>query len=248
MIKRKRLFFDIETSPNIGTFWGAGFKLNIGYENIIKERAIICICYKWEGERKVYSLTWDKRQSDKKILQAFVKVANEAAEIVGHNGDRYDLTWLRTRCLFHNIPLFPSFKTIDTLKVARSKFRFNSNKLDYIAKFLGIGAKISTGGFSLWKNILLKKCEKSLSKMVNYCEGDVILLEKVFKRMSSHIAPKHHYGVEAGKDKTSCPECGSDESKVNQTRISAAGVRRVQLECKSCGKFHTVSGSSYGRK
>ena len=39
----KRLFFDIETSPNIGYFWRAGYKLNIGADNIIEERKIICI-------------------------------------------------------------------------------------------------------------------------------------------------------------------------------------------------------------
>ena len=29
--KRRRLFFDIETSPNIGLFWEAGYKKNIDY-------------------------------------------------------------------------------------------------------------------------------------------------------------------------------------------------------------------------
>jgi hypothetical protein len=66
MAKIKRLFFDIETSPNVGFFWTAGYKQNISHDNIIKERAIICICYKWAGEDKIYSLTWDKNQNDKK--------------------------------------------------------------------------------------------------------------------------------------------------------------------------------------
>ena len=48
-IKRKRLFFDIETSPNIGFFWSSGYKINIPFENILKERAIICIAYKYQG-------------------------------------------------------------------------------------------------------------------------------------------------------------------------------------------------------
>ena len=52
----KRLFYDIETSPNIGFFWGAGYKVNISHDNIIKERAIICICYKWEGQDTVHSI------------------------------------------------------------------------------------------------------------------------------------------------------------------------------------------------
>ena len=45
----KRLYLDIETSPNIGMFWESGYKKNISYDNIIKERAIICICYKWKS-------------------------------------------------------------------------------------------------------------------------------------------------------------------------------------------------------
>ena len=80
MTTPKRLFFDIETSPNIGLFWSAGFKLNIAPENIIKERAIICICYKWQGQDKVYSLQWDSKQEDKKMLTEFIKIANECDE------------------------------------------------------------------------------------------------------------------------------------------------------------------------
>ena len=128
MNKIKRLFFDIETSPNIGLFWTAGYKQNISHDNIIKERAIICICYKWADDEKIYSLTWDANQDDKKMLEQFVQIANEADELVGHNGDKYDLAWIKTRCLYHNIPMFPNYVTIDTLKQARSKFKFNSNK------------------------------------------------------------------------------------------------------------------------
>jgi hypothetical protein len=41
----KRLFYDIETSPNIGFFWSSSYKANIPHDNIIKERAVICICW-----------------------------------------------------------------------------------------------------------------------------------------------------------------------------------------------------------
>jgi len=74
MIKKKRLFFDIETSFNIGIFWRAGYNQSIRPDDIIHERAIICVCWKWEGEDKVYSLTWDKNQSDKNLLEEFIKV------------------------------------------------------------------------------------------------------------------------------------------------------------------------------
>jgi len=244
MYKTKRLFFDIETSPNIGMFWTAGYRQNINHDNIIKERAIICICYKWEGEDKVYSLTWDNNQDDKKMLQKFVEIANEANELVGHNGDKYDLAWIRTRCLYHEIPMFPTYVTIDTLKQARSKFKFNSNKLDYISKFLGLGEKIHTG-FDLWKEILLNKNKQALNDMVTYCINDVILLEKVYNKMSLYFPHKTHFGVLSGEEKSSCPHCISVNMIFSKRRLSAAGTSRVQLQCKDCGKYHTVSNTTY---
>jgi len=236
--KRKRLYFDIEVSANVGLFWQSGFKLNIGTENIIKERAVICICYKWEEDKDVYYLHWDRKQCDKKLLQEFIKVANEADELVGHNGDKFDLAWVRTRCLFHRLEMFPTYTTIDTLKVARSKFRFNSNRLDYIGKFLGLGQKLHTD-FDLWKNIMLKNDKVALNKMIDYCIQDVILLEKVHKELSLHIPAKTHYGVIFGGDRGSCPECGSDDIVRNNKRVTASGLVKVQMRCKTCGKMHT---------
>lgn len=243
--KIKRLFFDIETSPNVGLFWSAGYKQTISPDNIIKERAIICICYKWAGEKEeVHSLVWDKDQNDKNLLEEFIKIANEADELVGHNGDKFDLPWVRTRCLYHNIPMFPNYSTLDTLKQARSKFKFNSNKLDYIASFLGIGHKMTTG-FSLWKDIVLHKNSKSLQYMVKYCKKDVELLEKVYNRLSTYIPAKVHHGALMGNDKCSCPECGSVAMKYSKKRLSALGTIKIQLRCKKCGKYSTVSEKIY---
>jgi uncharacterized protein YprB with RNaseH-like and TPR domain len=235
--KRRRLFFDIETSPNIGLFWEAGYKKNIDYSNIIQERAIICICYKWEDEKEVYSLQWDSKQNDKVMLQKFIEVANLANEMVGHNGDKFDLAWIRTRCLFHKIEMFPAYVTIDTLKIARSKFRFNSNRLNYIADFLGLGQKIKTE-YSLWKDILLKKDKIAMEKMIKYCKKDVILLEQVFNALKNHIPPKTHYGVIFGHYKGSCPECGSDDIIIKDRRALASGIIKLIFRCKTCGKHH----------
>ena len=237
-MKRKRLYFDIETSPNIGLFWSAGYKQKIDYSNIIKERSIICICYKWEDEKQVHSLSWDKNQSDKKLLQDFIKVANQADELVGHNGDKFDLPWVRTRCLYHRIELFPKYVTIDTLKLSRRQFRFNSNRLDYIASFLGIGKKIKTD-FNLWKDIVLNKCEKSMAKMIDYCKQDVKLLEQVHKELRLHDTPKTHYGVVLSNDKRLCPECASNNVIISKTRITAGGTKQIQYKCNDCGKYHS---------
>jgi uncharacterized protein YprB with RNaseH-like and TPR domain len=238
----KRLFFDVETSPNIGLFWKSGYKLSIDHGNIINERAIICIAWKWSGQKTVYSLTWDAKQNDRAMLKRFAKELEKADEAVGHNGDNFDIKWVRTRCLTHGIPLSPTFVTQDTLKLARSKFYFNSNRLDYIADFLGYGKKKPTG-FQLWKDILLDKNKRAMKTMVDYCKHDVLLLEKVWDRFMPYVPAKSSIAEYISQ----CPECGSERTIINQRRVTAAGYKKITFVCKDCGKYHTVPQSRFAQ-
>jgi len=244
---RKRLIFDIETSFNIGVFWRSGYNLTIHPQDILHERAIICICWKWEGESEVHYLTWDKKQCDKKMLKEFIKEVNKADEIIAHNGDRFDIKWLRTRCLFHGIDMFPTYQTIDTLKTAKRLFNFNSNKLDYIARYLKVGQKMETGGGELWKDIVLRKCDKSMDKMVAYCKQDVIVLEAVFNKLNAYEKPKVNYAVLRGGEKFECPECGKlPHYKSMYTTASGTIVHRMQCSDRvDCSKKFTINNKTY---
>lgn len=238
---RKRLFYDIETSFNVGIFWRTGYNLTINPGDIIHERAIICICYKWEGEDEIHSLTWSKSQCDKAMLKEFIKVMAQADEIVAHNGDKFDLKWVRTRALFHGIDVMPNVKTIDTLKWAKKYFNFNSNKLDYIAKLLKVGAKMDTGGLDLWKDIVFRKDQQALDKMVAYCKMDVEVLEAVFNKLNSYAIPQHNYAVQHGGEKYECPECGSTNYAYNKKVVTAAGTVHHWLKCKECKKHNKIN-------
>ena len=237
--KFKRLYIDIETSPNVVFSWNVGYDLQINYENIIEERQIICICYKWANEKQVYSI---KRTggNEKSMLKEITKVMNEADQIVGHNGNKFDIPWIRTRCLFYGIPMIPDYKTIDTLKLCRSGFRLNSNKLDYVAQFLGLGKKMDTGGFGLWKEICLNKSAKALQKMIDYCKKDVILLEKVYDKISPYVKHTMHVGVIEGKDKCSCVECGSVNVQSRGYLVNAGGGKKRRLNCQDCGSWYSI--------
>jgi DNA polymerase elongation subunit (family B) len=242
----KRLFFDLETSYNIVSSWRIGYNLNLSPENIIRERAIICVSFKWEHEDKVHSIEWNKG-NDKKLLLELSKIMNEADEVIGHNSDRFDLKWIRTRCIFHNIPLIPDFQSIDTLKLAKKGFNFNSNKLDYIGKFLGVGEKIKTGGLDLWNRIIFNNDKEAMVDMVKYCEQDVLLLEAVYKRLSPYITHKSHRGLVNCKSIISCPECSSERMISNGIRTSATGIVKRRLHCADCGRYHSVLESSYNK-
>lgn len=232
----KRLFFDIETSPNIGLFWQCGYKLKIPHENIVQERKMISAAWKWEGEDEVYSISWTRKQDDARVAKKISELINEADEVVTHNGERFDIGWVRGRCLQLGYPMKHRVVSHDTCKLARRYFNLNSYRLDYIASYLGFGHKLQTD-FGLWKKVLLDNDQEALDYMVEYNEKDVLLLEEVFNRMKPYIPAQSH----ATGFIRDCPECGSGRVEINKRRTTAAGHKQVQLRCRDCGKYHTVS-------
>lgn len=239
-MKLKRLFLDIETSPNVVYSWRVGYKIQISADNIVEERRIVCVGYKWEGQKEVQSLQWDKDMGDKAMLEGLIPVLNEADEIVMHNGDKFDLPWIATRCFFHKLRLYPDYKTIDTLQWARRKFYFNSNRLDYISKYAGRKGKLKTE-FSLWKKVCGLNDRKALAYMVTYCKGDVLELEAAYKRLAEYMKPKTHVGVFYGRGKYSCPHCGSVHFSLNGKRTTAGGTLQHRCKCSSCHRFFSVN-------
>jgi hypothetical protein len=235
----KRLFWDIETSPNIALTWRTGYKINLSHENIVSERGIICICYKWEGQDDVHCLTWDNGD-DTNPVKEFSKIVEEADELVAHNGNKFDLKWYNTRHLMLGLEPIPQSKTIDTLSIAKRKFYLNSNRLDYLGKILLGEGKIDVP-YSLWVRITLDNEPSALEEMVRYCKQDVVLLEKVYKRLSAYDTPKTHAGVFDGGPRWSCAHCGSMDVGVSKTLVTAKGVKQKQFKCRECGRYYTTA-------
>jgi len=226
------MFLDIETSPNIVSSWRVGFKINLTPDNIIKEREIICVCWKWAGKKEVHSLDWGSKMNDKSLLKKFIKELDKADVAIGHNGDKFDIKWLKTRILHHGLDPITNIQTIDTLKLARNNFYLNSNRLDYIARFLGVGSKMETGGFSLWKDAC-NGSKKALNKMVKYCKQDVIILEKVFDKIKAHSNNMPvHMGVINNDSRLDCPQCSGKAIFYGYTTTRAGKYRK--RKCTKC--------------
>jgi hypothetical protein len=239
--KVKRLIWDIEVSPNVGLFWRPGFKVSINPDAIVDERKIICIGYKWQGERKTHVLRWDGSRNDKAMLKAFLYVLEEADEAIAHFGDSFDLPWIRGRCLIHGLEPLPLVKTVDTKAWASKYFYFNSNKLDYLGSVLGFGHKHDTD-FQMWKDITLntERAPAQLNRMCNYCARDVELLEKVYDKLQTSVSSKTHAGVFAGHDRWSCPRCASESVKSNKRVVTPAGMIRHQMRCNKCHGYYQI--------
>ncbi|MEM9226332.1 MAG: ribonuclease H-like domain-containing protein [Verrucomicrobiota bacterium] len=244
-IKRvNRLFWDIETSPNVVYSWRCGPKVHISHDNIIKERAIICICWKWEHEEEVHALTWDDNQCDRAMLEAFLVVAKQADELVAQNGDRFDIKWFNTRCMYHRLEAIGDWKTVDTLKMAKSKQYFNSNRLDYMGKFLFNEGKIDVG-FDLWKAICENNDPIALKTMVDYCRRDVGLLQEVWEVLSRYTKPRTHVGVHNKGEKWSCPYTGSENVEFSKKLTTAAGTVQYRMHSPDAEAYYTISQKSF---
>lgn len=251
--KIKRLFYDIETSYNIGWFWRAGYNQNITYDQIIHERAIMTIAWKWEGQDEVHYKSWSNG-CDKELVETFINLMNEADELVGHNIERYDTSFILTRAIKHGILALPKYKQYDTLKKAKHHFNFNSNRLDYIAKFLGLDGKYKHSGIEMWDKIIhydlfkkgsLEERNKAMEEMIYYNCIDVVLTEDVFNRLRLYTNPETHHGVLMNKPKFTCPNDGSENVELFKTQVTASGTVKRIMKCNDCNQFFTISNKDY---
>lgn len=233
------LLYDLETTHNIAAIFRL-FDDYTSHENILRERYIVSISWKWLGDKAVHAVsTLDNRKlykrdphNDRHVIETFDKVLETADVIVGHNADGYDLKFLEGRRLFHGMSPLPPQTTIDTLKIAKSRFLLNSNKLDYLAKYLGLGRKILTHN-KWWLDIAMagKEAPAAIRKMVEYNKKDVELLEKVFLKLRPYCANHINRELIGG---TGCPRCGSN-------RVQSRGVHRAvtriynRFQCQDCG-------------
>lgn len=244
----RRLFVDIETSPNIALVWRAGYKNFVNADNIVKERAVICVAYKWQGE-EVKVETWNKAQSDKAMIAKVGAVLASADEVIAHNGERFDLPWLRGRALFHGLQSIPIVRIVDTLKWARKYYYLNSNRLDYLGKYLGVGGKLEKfkGNDGSWRRVLMDNDRKELADMAAYCARDIELLEQVWAKLSVACPAATHAGVVGGGETWSCPRCASHEVFQSKRRVTAKGTPQFQMRCKGCHGFYTISARAQSK-
>jgi hypothetical protein len=236
----KILLFDVETSPNISYTWG---KWEQNVIEFIKERQIICFAWKWLGEKQSHSLGlpdfpgYKKNPDDNKaLILELHKLISRADIVVGHNVDGFDDKRANTDFIKHNLPPPPPHKTIDTLKVARGKFQFNSNKLGDLGKFLGLGSKVEHWGFELWRRCMAGD-PQAWSLMKRYNRGDVDLLEAVYLRERPWMT--NHPNLNKPDGHVGCPKCRSVNFLKHGWNVNRWGSA-PRFRCKDC--YTTFSG------
>tara|TARA_R110000803_G_scaffold22253_6_gene55626 strand:- start:1198 stop:1929 length:732 start_codon:yes stop_codon:yes gene_type:complete len=231
----KILVLDIETSPHTGFHWGL-WQQNISINQLIDASSVLCWAAKWVGEKKVHFASI-MESSHRKMIKDVHKLVDEADAVITYNGKRFDMPTLNREFLLQGLNPPSPYKDIDLLNTARGKFKFASNKLDYIAQELGIGQKTSHQGMPLWIECMSKN-PKAWKLMKKYNCNDVVLTEQVYNKLKGWIQVHPNHNIYS--DGLVCMNCGSKKLHSRGTsRTLSKLYRRVQ--CQSCGKWGKIN-------
>ena len=229
------LFIDLETSPITAHTWGL-WQQNISIKQIVESTQVICFGARWYGQKKVIFKSVH-HHGQKEMLSELHGLMDEADAIVGWNSKGFDHKHIRREFLEAGLlPPSPA-KDIDLMLEVKRNFRFPSNKLDYVAQRLGVGAKVEHTGFQLWLDCMAGS-DKAWRMMKKYQIQDVDLLVELYEILlpwMRHPGVPAHSGNEDG-----CPNCGS--TKLQRRGYESLSTGRYQkFQCQGCGKW-TRSG------
>jgi uncharacterized protein YprB with RNaseH-like and TPR domain len=213
--------------------------VSISPDHILEEQQIICACWKWEGDAKVYSAVWDKNRSDKRLVFNLKTLIDSADLVVAHNGDRFDLGFIKGRLLFHDFKPLRAPNTDDTYKLSKRAFYLNAHRLGYLGRYLKLGGKVSVA-FPLWVRVWKGEAQ-ALKEMVKYCKKDVVLCQQLYKRILPHVKSPVNKALLRKKVGLSCPSCAHSGMTKHGWWVSR-GSAKQRWTCHSCGWDGVVPG------
>lgn len=250
------LAFDIETLPMIVSTFRL-FKANIRQESIIEYTSVFCASWQMldhmgrpksgiEAVSITDSPNWKNNiYNDYHTIKTLRDALLRADVYLYQNGASFDLRIFNARAIYHGFDPIPQKNDIDTLKQARKHFRFDSNKLDYIGRFLKQGEKLDTGGMELWDNIVQYKyppvgkepdldlAEESIKYAIKYNKQDVRLLIKVYEKLRPYITLPN-FSLFLGKV-IACTHCGGRDFRKNGYRYLRA-TKYQRYWCNTCSR------------
>jgi DNA polymerase elongation subunit (family B) len=230
MSKLKLLILDIESAPHTAFVWGT-WDQNVGLDQLKEHGRTLCWAAKWYQEDEIFYR--DERKGTERMVRAIHKLLSEADVVITYNGLKFDIPMLNNEFIKLRLDPIKPQKHIDLYRTARSQFKLASNKLAYVARYLGLGDKVENKGFKLWLGCMAGN-KDDWALMQEYNIGDVTLLEKVYDALKPWV--KNHPDVLVDSHKEHCAACGSEA-------VQKRGFRRTKqfkitrLHCQDCGAW-----------
>lgn len=225
----KTLFFDIENTPLVSYTWG------LYDQNVVavqKDWELLSVAYSWgeDGAEECYDR--QNESTDRGITKLLWGLLNQADIVVAHNAAEFDVKKAMAKFVEHGLGPPSPFVTIDTLKIARSKFKFTSNKLDDLAKLLKVPRKQKTEGISMWLGCMADD-PSSWRQMVKYNKQDIVVLKGVYKKLI------RYYKAMPSKAAAGVLACACGSTKVVSNGYRTTATKRYRLyRCQDCGRWN----------
>ena len=231
----KLLFIDIETAPALSYLWSMWPRGGVNPEMQVERTEILGFCAKWLGEPEEDTVAYDRR--DKGMIDALWYLLDEADYVCAHNGDRFDIKRINTEFLLAGFKPPSPYKQLDTLKMVKRTFGFDSNRLDYLARVMFGEGKEKHDGFSTWVGCM-KDDPEAWNTMMLYCAKDVVLLERLYLKIRGW--DKSHPNVLLGAgasapDVPACTTCGSVDVYPTDKTVQTNTSKFMVWECGECG-------------
>lgn len=229
----KILTLDIETSPNLGWVFSL-WKQNVGLNQVEQFTEVISFAAKWHDKKKVmfHSVHHDGKRA---MLQAAFELLSEADVVVGYNSKGFDCKKLEWEFAKADMGSPVPYAQVDLFLEVKKNFAPPSKKLDHIVSELGIGSKVSTGGFDLWMGCLHGD-SKSWDLMRKYNKHDVVVTEQLYDRLLPWIKSHPSVPLHHGNRNDACQNCGSEDLKREGYAFTTVG-KYQRFQCRGCGKW-----------
>lgn len=249
------LLWDLELTPLEVYSWSL-WPNSIPITMLKDSQHVICYGARWLDEKRVdFKSVYHNDKTE--MLEGIWARLDEADAVVSWNGAGFDSKHMRREFLEAGMTPPSPYKEIDLMRVAKSQFKFPSNKLDYVAQDLGVGMKTPHTGFQLWldcmgtpkfdlanatwdeivaaREAVKPAQEKAWRLMRKYQLQDVNLLGDLYYKLlpfnTTHPNAALYAGLHEG-----CSNCGS-ENVVKRGYFYTGASKFQRYHCKTCGAW-----------
>lgn len=228
----KVLEIDIETAPNVAYIWSL-FDQNVPIDRLVSPGYTLCFAARWQGEREIqFYSRW--QHGHEKMIKTAWELMNDADMLVHYNGKKFDVPTLNREFVLMGLTPPASYHEVDLYQVVRKKFKFASNKLDFVAQQLGLGSKVKHKGMQLWHEVM-NGVESSQRTMERYNKGDVRILGRLYDTLQPWITSHPNRGLWVDNPtKPVCRNCGSTHLKKNGSEKRFV-LSYARFKCLDCG-------------
>jgi DNA polymerase elongation subunit (family B) len=228
----KILAWDIELTPMTVYSWSLWPNF-ITIQQIEKPQEVMCFGARWYGKNQVIFKS-THHHGKQEMLETIHALLDEADAVMSWNGASFDTKHINREFIENGMAPPSPYIEIDLMRVAKRKFKFASNKLDWVSQMLDVGKKVQHEGFQLWLDCM-DGSKSAWKKMKEYQLQDVNLLIDLYEKLLPWI--DNHPNVNTDlKDIENCVACGSDHVVRNGTRVLSTG-KYLRYQCQNCGKW-----------